>query len=248
MQKKLQTEYKIFCDESNHLAYKDNSTLCSKVMVLGAIMSPSSEAEYTNRYIKYLKHKHNYNKELKWTKLTNSQRVFYDELLEFFFSNIHLKFQALLIPNKKTLQHDKYNQGNEDIFYYKMFYYIFKNLLEKEINQNIKVKVKIYLDYKDSRCGDRMNELRKVLHHKFKDTIHFECFTAQSYESGIIQLTDLLIGATAYKARDDIEHKSEIKNYITKKIEDLSGVKLEEGTPPWENKFNIFKIQLGRGK
>lgn len=240
----IKKEYKIFCDESNHLSYKDNPTLSSKIMVLGAINVETSQVEHINRHIKYLKYKHNYTKELKWTKLTNSQKDFYDELLEFFFSNIYLKFKAILIPDKKNLQHDKYNQGNPDIFYYKMYYYIFRDLLEKEINQNIKTQVKIYLDYKDSRCGDRMKELKEVLHNKFKDSIDVQCFTAQSYQSNIIQLVDLFIGAIAYKARDDIEHKSEIKNYIVKNLEEKANCKLEQGNPPGENKFNIFKIKL----
>lgn len=243
-------EYKIFCDESNHLEYKDNPTLGSKIMVLGGINVLSKDIEHINKHIKYLKHKHNHKKELKWTKLIALQQKFYDEIIEFFFNEEALKFQALLVPDKRNLKHNIYNQGNADIFYYKMYYYIFKNLLENEINQNINTNVKIYLDYKDTRCGDRIKELLKVLHNKFKDkdTIKFQCFTAQSHEANLIQFVDILIGAIAYKARDDIEHKSKIKNHIVQKIESLSNIKLELGTPPWENKFNIFRIELGKGR
>ncbi|EOH7148621.1 RlfA, partial [Campylobacter coli] len=42
-------EFKIFCDESNHLFYKDNPTLRSKVMVLGALKVPSSEIIKINK-------------------------------------------------------------------------------------------------------------------------------------------------------------------------------------------------------
>ncbi|MDE7176116.1 MAG: DUF3800 domain-containing protein [Helicobacter sp.] len=241
-------EYKIFCDESNHLEYKDNPTLRSNIMVLGGINVLSKDIERINKHIKYLKHKHNHKKELKWTKLIALQQKFYDEIIEFFFNEEALKFQALLMPDKRNLKHDIYNQGNADIFYYKMYYYIFKNLLENEINQNINTKVKIYLDYKDTRCGDRIKELLNVLHNKFKDAINFQCFTTQSHEANLIQVVDIFIGAIAYKARDDIEHKSEIKNHIVQKIESLSNAKLELGTPPWESKFNIFRIELGKGR
>lgn len=243
-------EYKIFCDESNHLEYKDNPTLRSKIMVLGGISVLSKDIEHINKHIKYLKHKYNHKKELKWTKLIASQEKFYDEIIEFFFNEEALKFQALLVPDKRILKHDIYNQGNADIFYYKVYYYIFKNLLENEINQNIDTNVKIYLDYKDTRCGDRIKELLKVLHNKFKDkdAIKFQCFTAQSHEANLIQFVDIFIGAIAYKARDDIEHKSKIKNHIAQKIQSLSNIKLELGTPPWENKFNIFRIELGKGR
>ncbi|EFQ6225161.1 RlfA, partial [Campylobacter jejuni] len=68
------------------------------------------------------------------------------------------------------------------------------------------------------------------------------------HESNIVQLVDLLIGAISYKARNDIEHVSEIKNYIINKIETLANIELDAGTPPWENKFNIFRIQLSKGE
>lgn len=242
-------KYKIFCDESNHLDFKDNPTLKSSIMVLGAIRVIEEEVGQINKHIKYLKHKHNYHKELKWTKLNISQKPFYDELLDFFFSDIRLKFQALLIPNKKNLKHDIYNDGSADLFYYKMFYYIFRNLFEAEVNIGEKIDAKIYLDYKDSRCGVRMTQLKEVLQSKYKDNLIVEVFTAKSHESNIIQLVDLLIGAIAYQAREDLEHKSEIKNYIVNTLESkLSNKSLKLSTPPWENKFNIFKIELGKGK
>lgn len=235
-------EYKIFCDESNHLDYKDNPTLKSNIMVLGAIKAPSGQVESINKHIKYLKHKHNHQRELKWTKLISCQKAFYDELLDFFFSNIHLRFQAVLVPNKQILKHDTYNQNNTDIFYYKMYYYVLRNLID------IDTQIKIYLDYKDSRCGERMRELEKVLSNQYKNSINIKCYTAKSCESQLIQLTDILIGAISYKARDDIQHTSIIKNHIINKLEMLSNATLNIGTPPWESKFNIFRIELGRGK
>ncbi len=242
-------KYKIFCDESNHLDFKDNSTLKSNVMVLGAIRVEEEQVEQINKHIKYLKHKHNYHKELKWTKLNISQKPFYDELLDLFFNDKHLKFQAVLIPNKKDLKHDIYNDGNADLFYYKMFYYVFRNLFETEVNIGEKIDAKIYLDYKDSRCGIRMTQLKEVLQSKYKNNLSVEVFTTQSHESNIIQLTDLFIGAIAYKAREDLEHKSKIKNYIVNILESkLHNKSLKINTPPWESKFNIFKIELGKGK
>ncbi len=130
-----------------------------------------------------------------------------------------------------------------------MFYYVFRNLFETEVNVGEKIDIKIYLDYKDSRCGIRMTQLKEVLQSKYKDNLSVGVFTARSHESNIIQLTDLFIGAIAYKAREDLEHKSEIKNYIVNILElKLHNKSLKVSTPPWESKFNIFKIELGKGK
>lgn len=48
-------KYKIFCDENNHLAYKDNLTLKSNIMVLGAIRIVDIEVGQINKHIKALK-------------------------------------------------------------------------------------------------------------------------------------------------------------------------------------------------
>lgn len=130
-----------------------------------------------------------------------------------------------------------------------MFYYVFRNLFETEVNIGEKIDAKIYLDYKDSRCGIRMTQLKEILQSKYKNNLSVGIFTTRSHESNIIQLTDLFIGAIAYKAREDLEHKSEIKNYIVNILElKLHNKSLKVSTPPWESKFNIFKIELGKGK
>ena len=48
-------KYKIFCDESNHLNFKDNPTLKSNVMVLGAIRVEEEQVEQINKHIKWEK-------------------------------------------------------------------------------------------------------------------------------------------------------------------------------------------------
>ncbi len=82
-----------------------------------------------------------------------------------------------------------------------MFYYVFRNLFETEVNIGEKIDAKIYLDYKDSRCGIRMTQLKEILQSKYKNNLSVGIFTTRSHESNIIQLTDLFIGAIAYKAR-----------------------------------------------
>ncbi|BCZ18847.1 hypothetical protein NHP190012_04890 [Helicobacter sp. NHP19-012] len=101
-------------------------------------------------------------------------------MLEFFFSSVHLRFQAILIPDKQRLAHDYYNQSNPDIFYYKMFYYVLRNLIEP------RTAIKIYLDYKDSKYAVRMRELERVLCNHYNNTTRAQCFTAQSHQSQLI--------------------------------------------------------------
>jgi len=219
-------KYKIFCDESNHLLNDK-----SNVMVNGAICVPEEEVVEINKYIKYLKHKHNYYNELKWTKVIKSQKDFYIELIDYFFES-NMRFKATFIPNKKEEVHKSYG-NTHDQFYYIVYHYTIRNFIERGS------EYKIYLDYKDINGGKRVKELEKTL--KIKD--RGGVFIIQSQESQILQLCDLFIGAISYKNRTDIEHKSEIKNFIIQYLEEKLQYELYE-TAPWIEKFNIFRWVL----
>jgi len=228
-------KYKIFCDESNHLA-NDSSDL----MVIGGIICPSSQVEYVNRYIKHLKHKHNATNELKWTKLNNNKKAFYDELLSFFFASIDLKFNGQVVMQKSNLNHQIYNDGEADKFYYKMYYYTLNHLLTPQNSYNI------FIDYKDTKGGKRAKKLKEVILNSYYNNIEIDFTIIHSNESQIMQLTDIIIGAIGYKNRKDIDKNSEIKNYIIDKIEKLSGFCLANSIPQWESKFHIYKLHPRR--
>ena len=223
--------YKIFCDESNHL-YNDESD----IMVIGGIRCDASQVEFINRYIKHLKHKHNANNELKWTKLNNNKREFYTELLEFFFSRIDMRFNTQVVIGKSNLNHDRYNDGVADKFYYKMYYYALLPFF------NVDEKFNIFMDYKDTKGGRRVKELNNVVHNTFRGNIDTAYTIIHSHESQIMQLCDILIGAIGYKIRKDIEHTSKVKKFIVDELERLSGFELDYSTPEWEEKFRIYRF------
>ncbi len=225
--------YKIFCDESNHLY---NGT--SDIMVIGGICCEYTQVEYINRYIKYLKHKHNANNELKWTKLNNNKKFFYKELLEFFYSRLDMEFNAQVLLEKSTLNYPKYNKGETDKFFYKMYYYTLEHFLKK------KDKFNIFMDYKDTKGGLFIKNLDSLIKDTFYENINVSYTIIHSHESQIMQLCDVLIGAISYKNRKDIVHESEIKKYIIQEIERLSACSLDDSTPQWETKFRIHKFHL----
>ena len=220
-------KYKIFCDESNHLLNTKTN-----VMVNGAIVAQEDEVEQINRDIKALKKKHKYYNELKWTKLLNSRKEFYKELIDYFFEH-NMRFKATFIPNKKQNVHKLYGNSH-DQFYYIAYFYAIRSFM------NISHEYKVYLDYKDINGGTRISGLKKRLNPYAHNT---DIYIIQSQESQILQVCDLFIGAISYKNREDIEKKSEIKNFIIEYIESKTNFSLVS-TPPWEEKFNIFKWVL----
>lgn len=221
--------YKIFCDESNHLL---NDT--SDIMVNGAILIDEDRVIEANKHIKYLRFKHNYHNEIKWTKLIKSQKEFYKELIDYFFESDFMRFKATLVVNKSNQKHESYNRTHDD-FYYIVYYYTLRNFLNKGDSY------KIYLDYKDTQGREKSKKLAEVLRNNKSSQLDF--YIIHSFESNLIQLCDIFIGAIGYKNRSDIAHQSEIKNFIIEYIEEKCGYELI-GTKPWIEKFNIFRWSL----
>ena len=88
------------------------------------------------------------------------------------------------------------------------------------------------------------------LKNEFKEKTSFNYFQHLHSDHNIFfQLADFFIGAVAYKSRvtsgniiEPTAHKLEFINYL----EEKSGFNLDEGTEPWETKFNIFDHQPKR--
>lgn len=223
--------YKLFCDESCHLEHDT-----SDVMVLGTICCPEEHVEAINRQIKTLRYQHNYKTELKWTKLHTKQIDFYKALIDLFLETDALRFKATVVINKKSLNHEQFNQGSHNNFYYKMFYYALRDFL---VTGN---QYKIYLDYMDTQGRDKARKLMDVLHNANYGQVDITTYIIRSYESQLIQLCDLLIGALSYVNRADIAHESKVKNELVAYLQLKLCRSLDIGTPPWEQKFNIFRF------
>ena len=225
------SHYKLFCDESCHLEHDT-----SDVMVLGTLCCPEEHVEVINRQIKTLRYQHNYQTELKWTKLHAKQIDFYKALIDLFLVSEALRFKATVVLNKKALNHEQFNQGSHNNFYYKMFYYALREFLVAGNHY------KIYLDYMDTQGRDKAKKLMEVLHHATPGKLEITAYIIRSHESQLIQLCDLLIGALSYVNRADIAHESKVKNELVDYLRSKLCHPLNMGTPPWEQKFNIFRF------
>lgn len=230
---------KLYCDESCHLQHDG----CD-VMVLGAICCGEDDVAAVVRHIKWLRNKHECYTELKWTKLINKQLGFYFELIDYFMDS-GLRFKSTIVMDKKLLDHERYNDGSHGVFYYKMFYYTLRDFIKKD------AWAKIYLDYMDTLGGGKVRKLEEILSSETRSKGVDAKITGhiiRSHESQLIQLCDMLIGAVAYRNRTDIEKKSVTKLAVVEHIEAKLCRSLEVATPPWEEKFNVFKFSPQGGQ
>lgn len=203
-------------------------------MALGALCCDAGKVEEIISNIKKLRATHNYNTEIKWTKLIQKQLPFYKDLIDLFANNNALKYKATIVQNKSNLDHDQFNDGSHGDFYYKMFFYALKSFLKSGQSY------RIYMDYMDTLSSSKAEVLSDVLRSKMHGNINLGTHIIRSHESQLIQICDLLTGAIGYKNRTDIKKESVIKNEIINHIELRIGRSLNYGTPPWEEKLNIF--------
>ena len=209
----------IYCDESCHL---QNDS--SDIMVLGGISCNDEEKKKIFNDIRLIKVKHNLSSwfEIKWTKISYKKIEFYKELIDYFFKN-NLKFRGIIATDKKNLNHVKYNNGDYNEWYYKMYYLLLDYMITPSN------EYRIFIDIKDTKGGPKVKKLHEVIR---------DIKQINSKESEILQITDLFIGALGFKNRKikNLNAKSEIVEYIESKYQ----IKMNKKTSRNEEKFNIF--------
>jgi len=228
----------IYCDESCHLQNDRQSA-----MVLGALWCPKPNVAQFNQKIAMIKASHNLSRyfEIKWTKISTSKVDFYSELVNFFFDTDNLNFRAWIIPDKSILQHEEHRQSHDD-WYYKMYFYLLRNIFRSGNEYHI------YLDIKDTCGRKKLQKLHDVLanaHYDFNREMITRMQHVHSHDIGLLQLADLFIGAISYKARTLTT--SSAKQSIIEQIKSKSGRSLERNTLPSEIKFNLCFWQPNEG-
>ena len=226
----MKTIINIYCDESCHLPNDGQ-----RAMVLGALWCFKTKAKAHNQEISDLKAKHGFSPffEIKWTKISPSKRDFYIDLVNYFFEQRTMGFRAWVIPDKTILTHDDYNQTHDE-WYYKMYFYLLRNLISTER------KYHIYLDIKDTRSRTKLRKLRDVLsnaNYDFSREIIERIQHVRSHDINLLQLADLLVGAISYHVRGLTD--SSAKNDIVRLIKEKTGLSLTRNTLPGERKFNM---------
>lgn len=239
---KIKSDYLIYCDESCPLEHDGND-----IMVIGAISCAYEDKEKIFYDLRELKKRHNMNSrtETKWIKVSESKLEYYKELVDYFVEN-NIRIRILIAKEKKKLDHDKYNNGSYNKWYFKMYY----QLLNKFVDSNYSYYM--MFDQKDKYTKNSFNEVKSILekiaiqHALDENEFAFNIKQINSKESELIQMLDIFLGAAAYKNRNlyfynnSKKNKMNGKDKVIKYIEDKTEKQLNETTPPHEPKLNIF--------
>jgi len=228
--------FNIYCDESCHLEHDRQSA-----MVLGAVMCPEERTREIAARIRELKVKHGLSPqfEIKWSKVSPAQEVFYRAVVDYFFDDDDLSFRALVVPDKTLLDHEAHDQSHDD-FYYKMYFDMLKVLLDPQCEYSI------YLDIKDTRSAEKTAKLHEILAtslYDFRRKIIRRIQLVRSEHVQQVQLADLLIGAISYAHRR--QELSAAKLGLVQRVRERSHYTLMQTTLYRERKTNIFVWRAG---
>lgn len=222
----------IYCDESNHLLKSPPNS--GDHMVLGAISCSEENKKEALQRIREIKEENNLPKnfEIKWTKVSPSKEDFYLDLVNYFFDSGTLSYRGL-VANKSTLNHEVFHQTHDD-WYYRMYFYLLRELISPNEEYSI------YVDIKDTLGGQKVLKLQEVLsnsQYDFNREIINKIQQIRSYESELLQLADFFTGALQHLNN---EGSSATKQKIISRIQERTGYSLEKSTLLNEKKFNLF--------
>ncbi len=224
--------YYIYCDESCHL--KDIQK--QSHMVIGGVLCDKINRKHISNLIKGLKKKHQLpnNYEIKWNKVSSKNIGFYTELIEL-IRPYNLIYRAVVV-DKGILNHNRFNQSEDD-FYYKMYYTMLKFLVSQGGE-----KFTVYLDRKDTNGYTKVKTLEKYLLNKYYNLVDIDIVEQISHEHQLMQLADLLIGATSYKNRmaTNTDLTSTVKRTIVEMIEKEYSTNLSKSSSYNSKYINIL--------
>jgi hypothetical protein len=200
-------------------------------MLIAFVCCPYNKLKYHNQNIKELKEKHGFKNEIKWSSLSKSKYAFYSDLIDHFFGS-DLQFRAIVI-DKSMIRNNEYFQSFDD-FYFKMYYQLIYHKISMEDNYNV------YLDIKDTLSAFKVKKLKEILNIQYSSIRTLQ--NIRSNESLLMQMTDVLMGAIAYKLNGG--NKVIAKNRLIEKMQSYTNLSLTSSTPKSHNKFNLFFIDL----
>lgn len=229
-------DFEVYCDESGLEALTNKDA--HKYTAIGGIWFPADFREEFKDIIKRIKERYKIAGELKWQKVSPAYYDLYREVIDYFFSVDYIRFRVILIEAAKV-DNIRFNNEDAELGFYKFYYQLLHHWIYDFNSYDI------FLDLKVNRNKGRLSELHKVLSNA-NITSHINQVQGLPSEQSLgIQLADVLTGLVSSKINRHLE--SSAKRGLVEHIE-INFLKREIApTPKWEEKFNVFRMNLKGG-
>lgn len=228
-------DFEVYSDESGLEALTDKKA--HKYMAIGSIWLPKAQREQFKADFKSVLDEYHKQGELKWNKVSPSYVDLYIALLDMFFSVDYLRFRAIVVESSK-IDHITYNNQDAELGFYKFYYQLLHHWVYDFNSYDF------YVDHKVNRHHNRLHTLREALDLSNLSSKINRVQALPSDESVGIQLADVLTGLVSAKFNNSITSKA--KGKLISVAESYLG-RVIGPTPKWEEKFNVFKIDLRGG-
>ena len=227
--------FEVYCDESGleALTRKD----AHQYTAIGGIWMPEDYRSTFKEIVKGIKQNHKVNGEVKWNKVSPRYIDLYKELVDYFFNTVELRFRVIVVESS-NVDNITFNDKDAELGFYKFYYQLLHHWIFDFNTYNI------FLDYKVNRNKGRLNELRQVLDNANLTSVIKQVQALPSDESLGVQLADVLTGMVSAKFNGVIT--SEAKRELITFAERKRGKQIQP-SPKWEEKFNVFRINLQGG-
>lgn len=228
--------FEVYCDESGleALVRKEEHSY----VAIGGIWMPADYRLIFKAKMLEIKGGYEIFSELKWNKLSPKSYSIYKDIIDYFFQTNQLRFRVILIDSKKV-NNFMFNDKDEELGFYKFYYQLLHHWIYDNNTYNI------FLDLKKNRDQRRLKTLDRCLDYSNLTSIIEKVQGLPSNESLGIQLADVLTGLV--NAKFNNKNTSIAKIDLIKYIENTYLAGEIRPTPKWEEKFNIFKINLQGG-
>jgi hypothetical protein len=228
--------FEVYCDESGLEALSNKTA--HTFTAIGGVWFPSEHRGTVKDNISKIKNTYKIKGEIKWNKVSPSYYEMYKEIIDFFFFAGFIRFRVILVEAEKV-NHYYFNREDAELGFYKFYYQLLHHWIFDFNNYNI------FLDLKVNRNKGRLKELEKVLRNA-NITSKIEQVQGLPSEQSIgIQLADVLTGLVASKMNGKLT--SPAKQALIEYLEEKYLGKPIGPTGKWEEKFNVFRINLRGG-
>ena len=224
--------HEVYCDESrqeyfyNPVADRDCFTL------IGGLWIQADKREQYKVSIRRLRAVHDVWGEFKWNRVSPSRLEFYVALVRLFFQE-SMRFRCIVLP-VHHLDATVFHNADNELMFYKFYYQLLVHWIEYCNTY------RIFVDLKTNRLSNRIRTLERVLRNAKPDAHIASVQALPSRQVDLLQLADVLTGAVGYRFHEG--STSAAKLTIVQEIENLLGHSIGP-TPPFEQKFNVFRFE-----
>ena len=231
-------KFEVYCDETLPDLFTSAHPQ-GRYLMIGSLWLPADLRECVKERVTELRQRHGVHGELKWRKISPSRQAFYIDLIDLFMSfGSDLRFRCIAVD--RTQMNVGLHNGDAELGFYKFYYQVLHHWI---LDNNAYT---VYCDLKQNRDRARLSTLKRVLNNANRTSIITEVQSLPSPQVVLLQLCDVLLGAASARINDWQNLGAAKEAVITHLERRLNRARLGP-TPKHEEKFNIFRIQLGGG-